>query len=66
MDERINWMLGMTENMMGISMNNMDKMHMPEMYAMTSTLMGNLNHMKMMGMANGMTMGVMEPIMKNM
>ena len=45
-EERINWMLGMTQNMMNISEKEMNKEMMPEIYSMTSAMMGNLNHMK--------------------
>ncbi len=65
MNQKIDWMLGMTDNMMNMTMKNMDKPMMAEMYSMTSAMMGNLNHMKLMGMESGM-MDMMEPMMRNM
>jgi len=48
--EKINGMLGMTQNMMNISEREMGKEMMPEIYSMTSAMMGNLHHMKVSNM----------------
>jgi hypothetical protein len=66
MIEKMDWMLGMTENMMNISVKNMDKSMMPEMYSMTSAMMGNLNHMKMYGGIDEGHINLMEHMMRNM
>jgi hypothetical protein len=68
MNEKINWMLGMTDNMMGMTLKNMEKPLMPEMYSMTSAMMGNLNQMKVMegmGMMTG-SVDMMEMMMRSM
>jgi hypothetical protein len=66
MIEKINWMLGMTENMMNISIKNMEKTMVPEMYAMTSAMMGNLNQMKIYGSMDERSLDMMEQMMRNM
>jgi hypothetical protein len=66
MMEKINWMLGMTENMMNLSVKNMEKTLVPEMYTMTSAMMGNLNHMKMYANIDERSMDMMEHMMRNM
>lgn len=68
--EKIDHMLGMTQNMMNITEQHNEMQMMPEMYRMTSVMMGNLNHMKMMHNMN-MSMDVsmidmMESMMRSM
>ena len=47
--EKIDWMLGMSENMMNICQKHMsDNMMMRQMYQMSSSLIGNLNYIKLM------------------
>lgn len=65
--ERIDWMLGMTENMMNMTVQiGMDKPLMPEMYSMTSAMMGNLHHMKLMPNKDMSMLGMMEQMMRSM
>jgi hypothetical protein len=66
MNEKIDWMLGMSENMMNAAVKNMDKPEMKEMYTMTSTMMGNLNHMKMYDNMDHNSLSMMEQMMRNM
>jgi hypothetical protein len=65
MNNKIDWMLGMTENMMNLTLKHTDKPMMGEMYSMTSAMMGNLNHMKVMNFQSGM-IDMMEPMMRSM
>lgn len=62
--EKIDWMLGMTENMM----NNAEKRpEMKGMYMLSSSMMGNLNFMKMhMEMLDPAAVGMMESMMRSM
>ncbi|MFW5746293.1 MAG: hypothetical protein ACOCWQ_01945 [Nanoarchaeota archaeon] len=62
--EKLDWMLGMTENMMNIADRN--RPASDQMYAMTSTMMGNLHHMKMMDPVEGTQMDMMESMMRSM
>src|SRR3989344_68249 len=66
MTEKINWMLGMTDNMLGLAEKNKGMPMMDEMYSMISTLMGNLNHMKMMENMDMHMVGMMEKMMMHM
>jgi hypothetical protein len=64
--EKINWMLGMTQNMMNIVEKNMHIEMMPELYGMTSAMMGNLNIMKISGMVSMDVVNIMEQMMRGM
>jgi hypothetical protein len=66
MNEKIDWMLGMTENMMSMTVKNMDKPMMKDMYSMTSAIMGNLNYMKMNTGMDMKMIDMMESMMRNM
>jgi hypothetical protein len=67
MNEKLDWMLGMTQNMMNMAEKNMSKMGMTDMYSMTSVMMGNLNHMKLSGdMMGNNVVDMMEKMMRGM
>ncbi|MFP4567889.1 MAG: hypothetical protein ACLFN8_03010 [Candidatus Woesearchaeota archaeon] len=48
MKQKIDWMLGMTDNMMNITTKHQEKEMMEDMYSLTSAMMGNFHQMKMM------------------
>ena len=56
----------MTDNMLGLAEKNKGMPMMDEMYSMISTLMGNLNHMKMMENMDMHMVGMMEQMMRSM
>lgn len=64
--EKINWMLGMTDNMMNMTMKNPNDPMCKEMYMMTSSMMGNLNHMKLIQNKDMIIVSMMETMMRNM
>lgn len=67
MSEKIDFMLGMVQNMMNISEKNMSNSNMREIYGMTSAMMGNLHYMKMSSskMSNS-SVDSMESMMRSM
>lgn len=71
MKQKIDWMLGMTENMMNITQKHVGKDMMDDMYSLTSAMMGNFHQMKIMmnNMTHHMThnmMHMMEQMMRSM
>ena len=66
MKEKMDWMLGMTDNMLNIAEKNKAMPMMDEMYSMTSAMMGNLNHMKMYENIDERHINLMEQMMRNM
>ncbi|MBN2458452.1 hypothetical protein JXB31_04960 [Candidatus Woesearchaeota archaeon] len=64
--ERIDWMLGMTDNMMSMTQANMEKPMVKEIYGLVSSMMGNLNLMKMGNMMEMSALNMMEGMMRNM
>lgn len=65
-NEKIDYMVGMTQNMMNIAEKNIENSTMPHMYLLTSIMMGNLNHMKLMENTNEEMTAMMEPMMRGM
>lgn len=64
--EKMNWMVGMTDHMMSMCMQDQQQPLMQEMYNMTSAMMGNLNHMKMLTVLDKFNIDLMEPMMRSL
>lgn len=63
MNEKIDWMLGMSQNMLNISEENKDRPMVGELYQLNSVLLQNLERMKEKeGLDN--VIDNMEPIMR--
>ena len=65
MNEKIDWMMGMAENMKNISQSNMDKPMMNEFFDMSMRMQDNLDRMRSMDMPDDMV-DIMEQMMRSM
>jgi DNA-binding LytR/AlgR family response regulator len=65
MNEKINWMLGMSENMKNITMNYQDRPEMNEVMGMVNEMKANLHVMQHVNV-DSMFIDIAEPMMRSM